>query len=499
VATKTNFLHWFALECQKGSLSIEEYFSLDLAPELIILPIMGLSDRVKKTIERNKLIAVGDSILVALSGGPDSVALLHLLTILKQDYELHLHALYINHRIRVRAAFKEEKFCRRLCQKLSVNFETISGNIPALSKRMKKGMEETARDFRYEQFERISKRLKCSKVALGHHVDDRIETILFRVFRGTGRTGLQGIPVKRGKYIRPLYDVSKHEILKYLKENKVKYCVDQSNVSIEYNRNFIRNKLLPQIRKRINADVDSAILNLVETISEEERFLEEMVDKGYRQCVSFTSAGKMVVALKPFNDYHLWLRRRLIRRCITTVSGLRNSPDKETVERVLEVAGGEKRSVSIAPHIQCHRQAEKLFIARLEKLHFSKELALDGTTVISELGFKFRTKILANEKVIVRKVRQSSKVIVDFDKLTPPLWVRSIESGDRFRPLGLRGTKKIGDYLTDRKVITLVRDEIPVIADAHGIIWLAGYEIAERVKIDSKTKKVLKIEFAGVN
>ena len=471
------------------------YFSLDHRRIPLILLTMNLFEKVSQTIEKHQLLDSGDAVLVALSGGPDSVALLYLLAKLKSKLNLKIFAVYINHQIRPAAARKEENFCRELCARLGVKFQFVSENIPKLAKKVRKGIEETARDFRYEQFEKVAAEFGCNKIALGHHIDDRVETVLFRILRGTGRTGLQGISIKRGKYIRPLNDIDKKEILKYLRQNKIKFCVDQSNAKVDYTRNFIRQRLLPLIRKKINANVDNSILNLTDTISEEEEFLETIVDKAYAACVSRTPAGKFVLALTKFSDYNLWLRRRLIRRCIVKASGTKAFPEKVTVDRVLAITIGEGKAVSIPNLIQCERTNNELFIYRHNHRSYNKELALGGKTAIEQIGLEFGTSVCTVPGGDLEKERRSSKVIVDFDKLSPPLLVRNIRIGDKFRPLGLQGNKKIGDYLTDRKVPALLRGEIPVVTDSRGIVWLVGFEIDERVKIDQNTKKVLKIEY----
>ncbi len=460
---------------------------------------MNLKDKIYQTIEKNTLLESGERVLVALSGGPDSMALLHVLTKLRKRFKLELNAVYINHQIRPNAARKEEKFCREFCAKWNVEFQSVAENIPKLAKSLRKGIEETARDFRYMQFKKIAQELNCSKIALGHHADDRVETVLFRILRGTGRTGLQGIPIKRGKYIRPLFDVTKVEILGYLRKNKIRYRLDQSNAKVEYTRNFIRNKLLPLIRKRINPNVDRAILNLVENTADEETFLEQIVDEALNECVSRTPAGKLVLALNRFNGYDLWVQRRLIRRCIVNISGTKTYPDKETVDRVLEVSQREKTAATLPNKVRCLKKNGELYIFRVQKRSFSKELNLLGQTDFDNNGYTFTTGIVKGLIEVGERARQSLKVIVDFDKLSPPLLVRNITRGDRFQPLGLNGSKKVGDYLTDRKVNLPLRDEIPVLADSKGIIWLVGYEIDERVKIDENTRKALKIEFTSIN
>ncbi len=471
------------------------HFSLDHCRIPLILLDMNLLEKVSQTIKSNRLLDSEDRVLVALSGGPDSVALLHLLAKLKNELKLKIFAVYINHQIRPRSAKKEEKFCGALCTRLDVGFQIISENIPKLSRKVRKGIEETGRDFRYEQFDRLASELNCNKIALGHHLDDRVETVLFRIFRGTGRTGLQGIPIRRGKYIRPLFDVSKNEILKYLRQNKIKYFVDHSNAQVEYTRNFIRHRLLPLIRIKINANVDNSIRNLIDTISEEEKFLESNVERANAACVSFTSAGKLIIDLKKFSAYDLWIQRRLLRRCIVKASGSETFPDKETIDKILAIATGEQKAASVSHQIQCHRINHELYIYKRRQYRYSRALTIGSITLLNEIGLEFRTSVSAGDQNCIERDRKSSKVIVDFDKLSPPLLVRSIRNGDKFQPLGLPGNKKIGDYLTDRKVPVILRDEIPVVIDAQGIIWLAGYEIDERVKIDPGTKKVFRIEY----
>lgn len=453
---------------------------------------MSFEKKVFESILKYDLLKNGDSVLIALSGGPDSVALLRVLARFRRKLKLKVSAVYINHRIRPNAAKKEEKFCAELCSKLNVRFVSVSEDIPKLSNKLKKGIEETGRDFRYEKFTEIANELKCNKIALGHHIDDRVETILFRILRGTGSTGLKGIPVKRSKFIRPLYDVTKKEILKFLRSSKYKFCTDRSNATVEYKRNYIRNRLLPLIRKEINSNIDGALLNLSETIAAEDIYLEEIVAKAFDKCVTHTPGGKLIVALTAFNNYDLWVQRRLVRRCLTDVSGSGGFPDKITVERVLEVANGSKKGVSVPPKIECQKIHDSLYIFEKRKLSFLSKLKVPGTTSVVSAGLKIVSKIVKNANVT--RNRRSQNVIVDLNKISGKLLVRNIKTGDRFQPLGMKGSKKVGDYLTDRKVETVLRNEIPVIADGRGIVWLGGFEIDERVKVNGNTKEALQIE-----
>lgn len=449
--------------------------------------------RVKQTIAEFQLIEKGDCVLVALSGGPDSVALLHLLSRLKRSMKLTLHAVYINHGIRPKAATKEEEFCRRLCDKLSIELTIVREDIPLLAKRVNKSVEETARDFRYRTFAELADQHNCNRIALGHHADDNVETILFRILRGTGKKGLTGIPIARDRIIRPLLQVTKEEILAWLKSEKLGYCVDTSNTSLDYSRNFIRNDLLPRIRQRLNPSVDRALLNLAETSSEEERYLSAQTRGRLAKVRRRTIGRKIELDLAILRTYDVWLRRRVLRDCITECLRTDSQPDKAQVDRLDSLVVDSGKAISLKGKLQAEIAGDKMILYRLERTSYSARLKPGVDCRLDQLQLTVRCRQQKFSGRLARK-RRSRAVVMDLVKLRPPFTVRNIRPGDRFRPLGSKGSKKVGDYLTDRKVPPVYRDEIPVVCDKDGIVWLVGYEIADRVKIDSSTREVLKIE-----
>jgi len=454
---------------------------------------MEMFKRFSEVVSENDLLGRGEAVLIGLSGGPDSVALLHLLTRLRKNMKLKLTAVYINHRIRKRAALQEEKFCQQLCDKFGIDLDIVTEDIPALAVKKKKGLEETAREFRYEVYELLAAEDGHDKIALGHHADDRVETVLFRIIRGTGPTGLVGIPIKRDNYIRPLYDFTKDEILAYLKKHRLGYCVDKSNLTADYSRNFIRNKLLPLIREKLNPRFDSALLNLSEITRTEEEYLERIVEKNVKKAVNITIGGKFEVALERFKGYALWLKRRVLRYCLINLSGRNLAPDKEVIDRLIRL---DKKTQSLPGSLQAVLTADKLVIYRRDKTAAAArvELKFDETLELEGLQLNFRARRALKKNVTLSRQKRSKKITLDGSRVSPPLFVRRIRPGDRFRPLGLAGSKKVGDYLTDKKVPLVYRDEIPVVCDKEGIIWLVGYEIADRVKVDHQTKKVITIE-----
>jgi tRNA(Ile)-lysidine synthase len=462
---------------------------------------MDVFKQVKKAIVEYELLTECDSILVALSGGPDSVALLHLLSRLRRPMRLSLAAVYINHQIRKRAAKREEAFCQDLCDRWGVDLDIVSEDIPDLAKKRKKGLEEAARQFRYDVFELLAVEDGHDRIALGHHADDRVETLLFRIIRGTGPSGLVGIPVRRGKIIRPLYDLTKGDILAYLDMQRLDYCIDRSNAGVDFRRNYIRNRLLAAIRKHLNPGVDRALLNLSENTLADERYLEQITEKAVKKAVRITPGGKIELDLELLTAYDASVRRRVLRRCMKTLSPESTVPDKEVIDRLERLCLGDDstrsqgRAVSLPGRCQAVVADDKLVVFRRRRQPFMRQLELGQTCRLDlpAMDFRCRTPNLSAGKPIQKK-RGSRKVTLDRSKLELPLVVRNIEAGDRFSPLGLGGSKKVGDYLTDRKVPVVYRDEVPIVCDARGIVWLVGQEIDDRVKVDEKTRKVVTIE-----
>jgi len=447
------------------------------------------------SIEQYSLIEPEDSILVALSGGADSVILLTLLAEIRSKLQISVSAVHINHQIRKKAAKKEETFCRKLTDLHNIELHLIAEDIPALAQKNKKGIEETARDFRYGVFEALANEYFYTKVALGHHRDDRIETTLFRILRGTGKSGLVGIKPQRGIYIRPLYDLTKVEILEYIKAANISFCTDNSNKNTKYSRNYIRHKLLPDIRKNLNPAVDSALLTLSDTTAEEDAFLQKIADKELKKVIATTVGNKIILETEKLNKLALWLRRRILRHCLTMLSRDNLAPDKQTVDRLDHMILSGIKAVSIPDKLEAKRLKSQIILFNRQKINFSYKLIPNEGCRLEKLNYIVSTCVKNRDKVILKKQKRSLKAQFDFDKIDEPLVIRSIRPGDRFSPLGLKGSKKVSDLLTDNKIDTVLKDEVPVLVDKNSVFWVVGFEIDNRVKIDSNTKKVLEIEF----
>jgi tRNA(Ile)-lysidine synthase len=449
--------------------------------------------KVKQTIEAHQLLEKGHAVLVALSGGPDSVALLHILYRLRKSYRLKLGAVYINHHMRPSAAKKEETFCQQLCDRLGVSLTMVREDVPALAKKRGLGLEETARDVRYAVFDRVARAGEYDRVALGHQADDQVETILFRLIRGTGPVGLIGMPVKRGKYIRPLLELTRSEVLGYLKKHSLSWCEDTSNKSVKFRRNWIRHRLLPDLRKNLNPKADAAILALADHLAEDEAYLQSIVDRAVRKTVRMTPGGKIALALGLYRGYPVSLRHRLLRYCLKATCQSESSLGREAVQRLDRLAMSGSGTISLPGLVQATVAGSTLYLWLRGAVDVHEEFAPGRSLNLDRPAVRFTSRLERLARVGAKRSTGGSRIRLDWNKLRPPLLVRTIRPGDRFRPLGMKGHKKVGDFLTDRKVPRPLRDEVLLLCDQEGPVWVAGHEIADRVKIDERTGKVLTV------
>jgi tRNA(Ile)-lysidine synthase len=280
-----------------------------------------------------------------------------------------------------------------------------------------------------------------------------------------------------------------------LKRHRIKWREDLSNRSLRYRRNYIRHKLLPALKDALNPAVERAILNLADTLGEEEVFLEAAVDRMAQKCLTVTVGGKFCLALERFRPYAVGLRRRLLRRCLKATWQSDLAPDKEVVARLDRMAAEDSGALSLPGQIRAEIAGGLLYLFRTGRSTVRATVEPGQRCRLDWPSLTLSARLHDREAVRLVKRARARQVLMDWDRMEPPLVIRSVKPGDRFRPLGMKGAKKIGDYLTDRKVPRPLRDETLVLCDRQGPIWLLGFEIADRVKIVSTTRKVLSVGY----
>ncbi len=296
-----------------------------------------MEERVLKTIEKYKLIESGDGVLIAVSGGPDSMCLLDILNKLKEKLNIKIAVVHVNHGIREEAN-EETEYIKNYCEKYNIKIYVKYEKVVELAKQNKIGLEEAGRKVRYDFFDEVLQETKFNKIAIAHNMNDKVETILMNIIRGSGSLGLKGIEPKReNKYIRPLIEIERKDIEEYCSKNKLNPKFDKSNNDNTYTRNKIRNILIPFIKKEFNPNVIKGINNLSEIVTEEQNYLEKIVNNIYSQIKIEENKDKVILDLKEFNKQDTIIKKRLLLLSVNKIFGSSKNIEKIHIEDIIKL------------------------------------------------------------------------------------------------------------------------------------------------------------------
>ena len=295
-----------------------------------------LKEEVLKTIKTYNLIEKNDKVVIGVSGGPDSICLLHLLYSIKKELGFEIVVAHINHQIR-KVADSETEYVKDFCKNLGIECFVKKENITELAKKQKKGTEEAGRQVRYDFFEEVAQKAEANKIATAHNANDRAETVILNILRGSGISGLKGIEAMRdNKYIRPLILTNREEIEKYCEENKLNPRIDESNLESIYSRNKVRNIVIPYIKKEFNQNIIQTINRLSDVATDENEFLQRLTKEQYNE-ISSIEDGIIVLNLKKFNHLELVIKRRLILYTINEAIHTTNGIEKVNIDDIIKL------------------------------------------------------------------------------------------------------------------------------------------------------------------
>lgn len=312
-----------------------------------------MKSKVFETIKKYNLIEKGDKLVLGVSGGPDSIAMLNILNEIKMDEKIDLNfnivVAHINHMIR-REAVEDEKFVQDFCKKKNIEFYSKSIDVQKLANTNKIGTEEAGRNARYEFFDEILKKTKSNKVAIAHNKNDKAETIIMNFMRGSGISGLKGIEEKRGKYIRPLIECERIEIEKYCEEQRLNPRIDKTNFENEYTRNKIRNAVIPYIKQEFNPNIINTLNRLSELVKEEEEYIEKQVKKSYYNLIVEETEKQIVLDLRKFNQEEKVIKSRLVLYTIMRLFGTSKGIEKIHVEDIIKLCNNNIGNKYLTPN-----------------------------------------------------------------------------------------------------------------------------------------------------
>ena len=474
--------------------------------------------KVREYIDRHGLFQDGDRVIAGVSGGPDSMALLRVLHRLKDELGIVLTVAHLNHGLRGEQADEEAQWVKDQAAGLGLPFFLKKVDVGALSRRIGLSVEDTARRERYAFFFQLLSDLPADKIALGHQFHDQAETVLLHFLRGAGLRGLRGIlPVRDRVLVRPLLPVKRNEITAYLESERAGYREDASNRSSLYLRNRVRHDLIPCM-KRYNPRIEDGLYGMAETLRVENDFLEEQTADVLRKWEIDLNAGEVHLDPNAFCHLHEALQRRVVKAVLESRSGSRNGIARTHVDAVMRLIrdghAGQRLSLPFLTGVR--RQYDKIIFKKQPRrlpedgktvqqsvqaglsfedrqpAPFSYPVAGgDAEIVIEETGDRLRFTLTGKR---LRDFKAPTIARIDYDQIAFPMTVRNMRPGDRFRPLGMDGTKKLKDYFIDRKVPRELRRKIPLLTDMHAVLWIAGMDVSETVKVTESTRRFLKIE-----
>ena len=448
---------------------------------------MNIEERVFSYIEKYNMIEAGSQVIVGISGGGDSVCLLFLLSKYQKRRPFHLLGVHVNHGIRGQEALRDQEYAKKLCEGLGVPFTVYTYSVPAIAQQEKRSLEETGRMVRRRAFEEKAASLgKKAVIALAHHENDNAETVLHNLIRGTKAAGMGGIrPIQEiGEgvtYIRPLLKVTREEIETYLRQQQIPWMTDSTNQELEYTRNRIRHKILPEMEK-INPKAVSHIAQAADTFQAIEEYLTGQADMLYREYVEQRENG-------------YWIRKELFLE--------KELMQSYVIRMVLEQAADKKQDLT-AFHVES--------ILSLGKGRTGASVSLPGGVLASQVYGDLYVRLPDSGEAPLKELEleifpwenqqipeKTYTKWFDYDKIKSSLEIRHRKPGDFLTITDTGGRKKIKDYFIDCKIPREEREKLTLLAEGSHILWVVGYRISQYYKVTSQTKTVLKVHVKGVD
>ena len=425
----------------------------------------------------------GMHLLVALSGGADSVALLALLCQARSDYGLGISAVHFHHGIRNEEADSDAAFCRGLCARLGVELIEGSGSVPRYARENHLGMESAAREMRYAFLRRVLHEVRADKIALAHHLDDQAETILMHLFRGAGLSGIRGMQRMQDDLYRPLLDISKAELVQFLQENGIGWREDSTNFIADNPRNALRLHALKEIEKHYPS-VSAAIARYGRIAAEEDIWLQRMTG---RFLVEHLQSGPYGRRLLLHGDEDT----ALLRRCIRSIAGAHLSLEK--TDEAVAIARSEKGRMEISGKLTIEKTPRALyFLPKDREKPAEVPLKIPGRTVLPGV-----CRIVAECGDFPIDADDHLVECLDAEALEGAM-LRLRRDGDRIHPLGARGDRLLSDYLIDKKIDRPLRGWMPVVARQRQVLWAGGVGIAHGARIKDDTQRIVRLKIIPI-
>ncbi|MBO5489715.1 MAG: tRNA lysidine(34) synthetase TilS [Eubacterium sp.] len=454
-----------------------------------------MQKRFLEYIQQEHLIEKNDRIVVGVSGGADSVCLLRLLHSIQNQYDLDLHVVHVHHGIRGEEADHDANFVKKLAGELNLPFCLARKNIPEIAKQEKLTEEEAGRNVRYGVFRDYSKKIGADKIALAHHQNDQAETVLFQLFRGSGARGIAGMSARRGKIIRPLLFAARTEIEAYLEAEHQPYCMDATNESMEYSRNVIRNKIMPEAEALVNRQAVRHIAGAAQAQAKWRRYIEKQGILAYHRLVEEENQ-KLRLDVAGFQEEDPVIQDEVIYQIFQQMIPEAKDVEQVHYEMLRRLCGqGAGKSIDLPKNVKAERQYETVVLYKkksAEPMTFCEECKPGESHMIVKNGIRYRVDFtLRDRSELPEEIPQKDYTKwLDYDMIINGLFLRNPQESDFFIMDAEGRRKKLSRHFIDRKVPKSLRAEQLVLADGNHIAWVFFDRMSERYKVTEGTKRV---------
>lgn len=444
-----------------------------------------------------KILRSGEKVIVAVSGGPDSIALLRVLDAIRPLLGLKLHVAHLDHGFRGQASAQDAIFVRQLSNEMSLPSTIGFIDMPKILRKQSGSSQALSRTYRYRFLRQVMNDLGADSIALGHNKNDQAETFLQNLIRGSGMLGLggmgfTGVGPDHIPLIRPMLSTTRQEILDLLLALDQPYCTDSTNDTDVYQRNHIRHHLIPFLETNYNRHIVERIFSSATLLREEDRFLEDLVRQWAEKCLRHEN-NRIILSCRTYEQVPPVLQRRLCRHAYLLLVGSLEGLSTRHVEHMQQLAAGALgRRVDLPHKVICERVYDEVHLSygSSKMKPYCIKLCVPGETVLPDGGVLV-TRVLAKEEVGCLSKTQG-RAFLHQKALKQTLWVRNRRPGDRFKPLGAPGSKKLKDFFIDEKIPYHMRDKIPLVVSLDGcLLWVVPHRISEAYKVTDSSDKVL--------